>query len=445
MKIVAYFIFFTLVGYAIFSDNNSSIAFGLTISIALRLLMKSNDSFMFREWALLLYAVNYLLSPAITYHLESDKIMYLMKISSDRYFSMAIPGFLLLALGMLLVPTRIFKPNFKEISKSALLNERYLFWMTLFGLLIRVASGFFSSELAFFMYLLSLVRFVGVFALFALNPVKYRLLALIILGFEVYNGFKHAMFHDAIMWLIFYALFYLYIRKPNLLIRIFGGFSLVVFVLLIQAFKSEYRDRVWVGGASASLETISDVGFEKANSEDLAGENNLLATLNRGNQAWIFASTVDNMDRTRDFQAMNNVNLYLEAAFLPRFLAPDKITAGNGEIFNKFSGHQINSSTSMGLGVFADGYIAYGQLGVFVFSFFLGLLFSLTFKLVEGWTRISPFYVLLILPILNYAVRPDCELQTTINHLAKSVLVYGGFVNLTKYRFTLNSTNIKTE
>ena len=30
------------------------------------------------------------------------------------------------------------------------------------------------------------------------------------------------------------------------------------------------------------------------------------------NQAWIFASTVDNMDRVKNFQGMNNVNKYIE-------------------------------------------------------------------------------------------------------------------------------------
>ena len=74
----------------------------------------------------------------------------------------------------------------------------------------------------------------------------------------------------------------------------------------------------------------------------------------------------------------------------------------------------------------------------YIFCFLLGLLFSVTFKVVEGWTEISPVYMLLILPILNYAVRPDCELQTTLNHLIKSILVYGVFVNMTKYRFVLS-------
>ena len=442
MKFYIIFFLFTFFGLAFYNDYLVVFAFSLTLSIALYIILYSNDSFVFREWALLLYAVNYLLSPAVTYQVDLDKIAYAMKISSDDYFLLAIPGFLFFALGMFTLPTRIFRPNFSEISKSAVINERFLYQMTLIGVLFRLCSDFFTSEFAFFFYLVSLVRFIGVFALFGSNPRKHRYLALLVIGFEMYNGFRAAMFHDAVMWIIFFALYYIYISKPSLSVKIIGASTLIIFVLLIQSFKSEYRDLVWRGGATADIETISEVGLAKANYANLTGENNLLETLNRGNQAWIFASTVDNMDRNNDFQGMNNVVLYMESALLPRFLAPNKIMSGDRWLFNRFSGHEIRSGTSMGLGVFSDGYIAYGKWGVFMFSFVLGLLFSFTFKLVEGWSKISPFYVLLILPILNYAVRPDCELQTTINHLVKSILVFGGLVYLTKFRFTIESNNL---
>lgn len=442
MNFIVSFFLLSILGFGILPGIYEAAAFGLTLSIVLLIILKSTESFMFREWTLLLYAINYLLSPAVTYQMESEKITYAMKLASDDYFSLAFPGFILFAIGMLIIPTRIFKPDFREISKSTLLNEHFLVRMTMFGFVCNLATNIFPKELGFFIYLLSLVRFVGVFALFASNPRKYRWIILLVLGFEIFIGFRNALFHDAIMWVIFYGLFHLYVNKPNLSSRIIGAVTLILFVLLIQAFKSDYRNRVWLGGEDASMETISDVGLSKANFEILAGEDNLLGTLNRGNQAWIFASTVVNMDRTKNFQGMNNVNLYLESALLPRFLAPNKITAGNRFIFNEFSGHELQAGTSMGLGIFADGYVAYGKEGVYIFTFVLGLLFSLTFKLVEGWAKISPFFVLLILPILNYAVRPDCELQTTINHLTKSVVVFGVLVHLTKFRFTLDSINI---
>jgi hypothetical protein len=284
-----------------------------------------------------------------------------------------------------------------------------------------------------------MIRFVGSFSLFAINPKKFAWLAFIVLIIELYYGFKAGMYHDAIMWVLFFALFFVYTIKPSLTAKLIGLISLIILVLFIQAVKFAYREQVWSGEKEANIETISSVGSSKANSESLIGEENILGTLNRGNQAWIFASTVDRMDRYKDFQGLNNVNLYLEAALLPRFLAPNKIKSGGGEIFNQFSGHIINEGTSMGLGIFADGYISYGARGVYIFGFALGLIFSLTFKLVERWTKLSPFYVILLLPMLNYAVRPDCELQTTINHLTKSIVLFGVLVYFTKNRFTLDS------
>jgi hypothetical protein len=215
----------------------------------------------------------------------------------------------------------------------------------------------------------------------------------------------------------------------------------VLFILFIQGLKGAYRTRVSESGTSnlgLVLETSSLV------SDDIGSEDNLLGSLNRGNQAWIFASAKDRMDRIGDFQGFHILGLYLESALLPRILAPDKLMSGDKKIFNSFSGHQLIGSTSMGLGVFADGYIAFGYWGVMFFTFGLGLLFSLTFRIVESWAKLSEFYVLMVLPLLNYAIRPDCELQTTINHLFKGLILFGVLVTLTKFNFVNNAGTSKS-
>ena len=232
------------------------------------------------------------------------------------------------------------------------------------------------------------------------------------------------MYHDMTMWIVFFALFYSYLKKPSFKIKLTTSIIAIVFLLFIQSIKQVYRAATWSGDREASLSTALDVAENNTNLESLTGDDNLIGTLTRSNQAWIFASTVDHMNRYQDFQGLNNVQRYVESALLPRFLAPDKIKSGDREIFNKFSGHEISETTSMGLGIFADGYIAYGAWGVALFGFALGLLFSITFKVVENWTKISPFFMLFLFPILNYAVRPDCETQTTINHLVKSMFIY---------------------
>jgi hypothetical protein len=425
-----------------FNDLYQGLAIGIFFIIIYRIIFKSSDQFVFREWALLLYSINYLIAPAVTYQLPEEQVTYGMLIPPDEYFNLALPGFLFFAIGMYILPNKIFKIDYQKVGQSTIINKDFLIKTTIFGLVLNLSSGFLPGEIGFIAYLLSMVRFVGAFALLSIDKRLWYWSAIVIL-LELASGFLAGMFHDAIMWVIFFGLFYIYAIKPSFRTKLLGIISAITLILFIQAVKFAYREQVWQEGRDASLNTVAEVGSTKASSDQLLGEENLLGTLNRGNQAWIFASTVDNMDQNKNFQGLTNVNKYIEAALLPRFLAPNKLKSGDKEIFNEFSGHIINEGTSMGLGIFADGYIAYGAWGVYVFGFVLGVIFSLTFKLVERWTKVSPFYVLLLLPLLNYAIRPDCELQTTINHLFKGILLYGFLVYLTRKRFTLDSQENK--
>lgn len=441
MQFGSFFIGFVF-GLLRFNDLYQGVTFGIFLFLIYRIIFKSSDLFVFREWALLLYTLNYLIAPAITYQLPEEQVIYGMMIPSDEYFILALPGFLFFAFGMYILPSKIFNIDYQKVGQSTIVNKDFLVKTTILGLVLNLSSRFFPGELGFIAYLLSMVRFVGAFALLSIDKRLWYWSALVIL-LELASGFLNGMYHDAIMWVIFFGLFYIYAAKSSFRKKMIGIVSAITLILFIQAVKFAYREQVWQGEREASLTTVAEVGSTKASSDLLLGEENILSTLNRGNQAWIFASTVDNMDRNKNFQGTAVVSKYLEAAILPRFLAPNKIKSGDKEIFNEFSGHIINEGTSMGLGIFADGYIAYGAWGVYIFGFTLGLIFSLTFKLVERWSKISPFYVLLLLPLLNYAVRPDCELQTTINHLFKGILLYGFLVYLTRKRFTLDSQENK--
>jgi hypothetical protein len=435
------FIFLFLVTFFVTSELYFSFSLSLFLAILIRFINISNDIFVFREFVLLLYAFNYLLSPSISFLLGEKVFFYNLKLSPEAYFNLAIPGFLLFYVGLFSIKTNLFNPNFSSINISTIINEKLLRKVTIIAILSSLLTPFLPSDLAFIVYLFSLIQYVSAFSLFALNPKKNFVWPAITLIFVLYKSFLAGMYHDAIMWLLFFGVIFIYVKKPTLKIKLFGLFFAIIFILFIQSIKQSYRQEVWYGGKEASIATASEVGYSKATTDIILGEENLLGSLTRSNQAWIFASTVDNMDRNKNFQGLTIVYKYLEASLLPRFLAPNKIKSGDKEIFNTFSGHNINTGTSMGLGVFADGYIAYGAPGVYIFGFVLGLIFALTFKLVEGWTKISPFYVLLIFPLLNYAVRPDCELQTTINHLSKGILLYGLLVWYTRNKFRLNLIN----
>jgi len=388
------------------------------------LFIKSSYQIAFKEWTLVLYALNYLLAPAIILHIDQEKVNYKIKLDAESYYLLIFPGILMFHLGMNFFKSRLFYTDFNLVKIYALLNEKILKQLLFVGVLLKLSLFYISGDLLFFVYALSLVRFVGAFALFAIGSKKHFHWVVFVLLIEIIQSFIVGMYHDMTMWIVFFALFYSYLKKPSFKIKLTTSIIAIVVLLFIQSIKQVYRAATWSGDREASLSTALDVAENNTNLESLTGDDNLIGTLTRSNQAWIFASTVDHMNRYQDFQGLNNVQRYVESALLPRFLAPDKIKSGDREIFNKFSGHEISETTSMGLGIFADGYIAYGAWGVALFGFALGLLFSITFKVVENWTKISPFFMLFLFPILNYAVRPDCETQTTINHLVKSMFIY---------------------
>ncbi len=435
MKSVLYFLLFFILGYVFLGEIYFAAAIGISGYFLVQIILESTRVFAFREWALFLYAVNYLFSPTITYQLDQAMLSYPMKIAAPYYFSIALPGFLCFYLGLHILNTRIFIPRMDKIVRDSRINESLLINFVVIGVLLRFVNSIFPGEISFFIYLLSSIRFVGAFSLFSSNPKKNWKWVTGVLLLELYHAAIIAMYHDAVMWILFFALFFVYTTKPSLSFRLFGLGLCLLFVLFIQGLKSSYRNKIQETGNSSLtmvLATSADVGSEITSDENLTG------SLNRGNQAWILASTIDRMDRVRDFQGLEIVKLYTEAAILPRFLSPNKLMSGDKKIFNTFSGHQINQFTSMGLGIFADGYIAYGYWGVMFFTLALGLVFGIAFRIIQSWANYSEFYILLVLPILNYAVRPDCELQTTINHLVKGLFVFGLLVTLTKFNFVLN-------
>ncbi len=400
----------------------SSAAIGLWVFTIYELFFNSNERLAFREFMLSLYGLNFLLSPALTYHDPDLAGGYPMKISEEAYFELAIPAMLCLRAGLFWVKTEIFSLNFQTVRLQAIANQEVLRFWLIAGILLKMGMGLFPGDIGFVVYLLSAIRFVAAFSLYAVDPRKYRWWLLLILFFEIATSVQTGMFHDTVMWLIFFGLYWVFLKKPSAAAKLGIAFLALCAFIILQVSKATYRSEKTAG--NADFGTFFSVLSDNAD-KGIFDEENVNSSVNRVNQAWILASTVRNMDRRQDFQGFRLVGLYTEAALLPRVLAPNKLSSGNKEIFRKYSGHYLRDGTSMGLGVLGDGYVAFGYFGTLSFCLILGLLFGLIFKIVEGWARISPYFVFFVFPILNYAVRPDCETQTIITHLVKSTVVFG--------------------
>ena len=163
-----------IIAFGIWLDDfNEFIALSITFYILLKAVYNTNHYFIFKEWVMFLYALNYLISPMLAYKFGAEEKVFGMKIESEEYFSLAIPGMLFFYLGLNLLKTKVFFVKTTEMQQSTLLNSKFLVGITVFSLLIRIINSGEYSALNFFLYLISLLRYVSSFSLFALNPSKY--------------------------------------------------------------------------------------------------------------------------------------------------------------------------------------------------------------------------------------------------------------------------------
>ena len=164
MKFFLSFLTGFFIGFIFFIEAYYAISVGILFLLIHRIFSESNRQFVFREWALLLYCLNYLIAPAITYIQPEELVTYGMKIPRDQYFNLALPGYIFFAIGMLIIPTKIFRIDYTKVDQSTLVNKDFLVKVIYAGLLLRVTSNIFPGEIGFIIYLISMVRFVAAFA-----------------------------------------------------------------------------------------------------------------------------------------------------------------------------------------------------------------------------------------------------------------------------------------
>jgi hypothetical protein len=412
---------FAVIGfYALGWDTYSIFAGAISIYFIYNLILNLGNYIAFREFIMVLFSVNFLLSPALIYNGLEQYQYYPMYLKSPEYFLCAIPSILLMNYGMHSIKTKLFEMEFSLVTTSIHANSFILKQWVVVGIFLYILKSFVPADISFFIYLLSSIRYIGAFGLFAIDRKKYKWYSLSVLAFESYIAFSQAMFHDFLMWGIFFGLLWAFLFKPSMAQKLIMMSAGVIIFFFIQTNKSDYRNNI---REKEDITNSLEETVKPNKNEPFFSMTNVAGAVTRINQGWILSSVINNMQITHDFQGVELLGMYAKSAILPRFLAPDKLRAGDKTIFNRFSGQHIRPDTSMGLGIFADGYVSFGYWGMLIFAFMFGLIFSLIFRMVERWTEVSPFFMFLIFPILNYAIRPDCETQTILGHIVKSVVV----------------------
>ena len=174
VNIYIFILFIIAVVYYFFNwDIYSCLGVSVFFYYLYNLFIKSSYQVAFKEWTLVLYALNYLLAPAIILHIDQEKVNYKIKLDAESYCLLIFPGILMYHLGMNFFKSRLFYTDFNLVKIYASLNEKILKQLLFIGVLLKLSLFFISGDLNFFVYALSLVRFVGAFALFAIGSKKH--------------------------------------------------------------------------------------------------------------------------------------------------------------------------------------------------------------------------------------------------------------------------------
>lgn len=366
-----------------------------------------------------------------------------MQVPEEVYFSYVIPAVLAFIFGLHITSKRLEgeTPDVVQIRHFIYQKPDLPYLLIGIGFFASLIAGFFSTELAFIFYLFGGFKFIGAFMLIIGNR-RLKILPLIIVyGSIIISSLGSAMFHDLIIWLLFLATYFAVKYKPSNAVKTGLAFAFILLSLIIQTTKEDYRSALGEKGQESGIETFTKAYDENREGSGLLNMRKLAKSNLRFNQGYIITHILKTVPKKVPYANGEELWQLIEAAILPRILAPNKLKAGDQRIFMKYTGLRINKRTSMGLSSVGDAYINYGVTGGCIFMFLLGLLYSEVLKGFQRYSKNFPALLLFVPLVFYYPIRPDCELQTILGHLVKSCFLIFVIFIVWKKDFRLHISN----
>jgi hypothetical protein len=392
-----------------------------------------------------LMCVQMLVGPTFAYNgLDEYQVGFLkMQVDETLYFSYVIPATIMFIIGLKIKFNQHVideSINIKQLKEYVKHNQQILYVFIIIGFISSLVSPFFSTEIGFVFTLLGSFKFVGLFMLI-LGDNKLKPLSLfVVLSSIILSSLGEAMFHDLLIWLLFLGSVFSLKYKPTNFLKFGLAVFFISMAVFIQLLKGDYREATWKEGKEGNVTNFAATAKTKNEQNDLFTLEKLKENNIRINQGFIITNIMNNVPDKEGFSNGIELMQILEAAILPRVIAPNKLNAGDRFFFMKWAGFPIGS-TSMGLSSMGDGYVNFGRFGGMVFMFFLGLLFSYVISIFYKYSFEFPILYLFPTLVFYYPIRPDCELQTILGHLFKSCFLIFILIKAWKNYFVLKTSN----
>jgi len=407
----------------------TSMGLALVIFIFVKFYFDMGKRVEIRDVIVLMATLQWILGPAMAYHLFPEHPLFYMAIDEKQYMNFTVPACYAFVIGLYipLSSNRIVgEIQFESIREYVKPQPNLAYLLIGLGLFFNIMRKFLPESLEFFFFLLGNMQFVGLFLLMLTPDAKLFGIVMFIL---ISNSVLQGMFHQLLLWLIFLFLMMALIFRFSFITKTFFFLIGLILVTLIQSMKDDYREETWYKTELAdSKENIfRDVLMQRISDPSLIFEGEMMNNVNtRLNQGWIIARVLNHVPENEPFAEGETVKKAIVAAVLPRILNPNKVVAGGRENFERYTGTYINEKTSMDLSIAGEAYANFGRYGGMLFLFLIGILYNVVLIRILKISINQPILILWIPLIFFQVIKAETDFSTVLNHLIKSSLVVAG-------------------
>ncbi|TXE09285.1 hypothetical protein ES711_04980 [Gelidibacter salicanalis] len=419
-------------------DIWSFIGVGFVCYIAFIFIKRLGQGLPILELMLLIAGLQWIIGPLIEYGSPNLHFKYYMYVDQFIYMSFVVPAYIIFSVAVILM-----------IKKTANINlnvERLQFYspygliIFIIGIIFDVFGSFLPGALGFFAFILANFKFVGAIILFYSENLKLKKIFYIAILYLLAVSISKALFHDFILWSVFFYMFWALKYKPSIskiLLTIVIGF---LAASTLQTIKAVYRTQIYEDYTGNKLELFVSLMFNAFLVDETTNENFDDGTDSnvRLNQGWIISAIMDHIPKNRSYLNGSTVKDAIFSSALPRFLNPSKTTAGGRENFRDFTGLSLRDGTSMGISIVGEAYGNFAVTGGILFmglwGLFLGRIWKFLFQRIIDNIVFIAFIPLIFLQV----IKAETELVVVLNHLIKSIIVVFLFLWFVKRKLNWN-------
>lgn len=390
---------------------------GLVVGIAgFELFKETGKSLPILEMAGALGVLQWLLAPLIQYFLGETHPKFRMYVPSEVYFSYTLPGTSAFLLGLLL-----FKIQRRHLTPPTVRAAYWNIgiWLVLVGVLVDLFRGWAPGPLRFFISILAMLQYVGLFYCLFSGHAKRWIVLFLVMGLLVFETVGQSMFSNLIIWGSMVTLVYAAAQSVGTKWKLVIGFVALAGIAGLQLVKAEYR-RMERNNMAVFVNVVSErLLTEQAWSDSDAWEDLVI----RFNQGWIISRIMATVPKEVPFAEGETIWRAIQAALVPRVLNPNKATAGGADLVERFTNLKIGDNTSMGLSPLGEVYANFGLWGGIVMMLGLGLLYSSLMLFLSKQAQREPQFYFWLPFVFYQSVKAETDLLVVLNQLTKGTIM----------------------